>query len=167
MSRGFVKEDDQEEIPLVTLRAHLPNGVENYVTPNGLKELKHEQNSLIEERKILKDRSADNNRVQINYITAKLHLLEERINSAKIVDVESQAKNKIRFGATITLHKEEEDCKCQYQIVGVDEANVSSNKISFLSPIAKALQNKKIGDKITLKTPSGNRNMRIEAIEYQ
>lgn len=167
MSRGFVKEDDQEEVPLVTPRAHLPIGVENYVTPNGLKELKHEQNSLVEERKKLKEQSAENNRVQINYITAKLRLLEKRINSARIVDIANQPKYEIHFGATITLYKEEEGCECQYQIVGVDEANISSNKISFLSPVAKVLQNKKVGNEITLKTPKGNRKMRIKAIEYQ
>ncbi|MCK5822986.1 MAG: GreA/GreB family elongation factor [Bacteroidales bacterium] len=167
MSRGFVKEGDQEEIPLVPPRAHLPNGVANYVTPNGFEELKKEQNSLVDERQILKEQSTENNRVQINYITAKLRLLEDRINSAKIVDLANQTQNEVRFGATISLYKEEENCKFQYQIVGVDEANVSQNKVSFLSPIAKILRNKKTGDKFTLQTPKGNTNMKIEAIDYQ
>ena len=167
MSRGFVKEGDQEEIPLVPPRAYLPNGVTNYVTPNGFKELRHEQNSLISERKILKEQSAESNRVQINYITAKLRLLEERINSSKIVDLANQTQNEVHFGAIISLYKEEENCKAQYQIVGVDEANISQNKVSFLSPIAKILQNKKVGDKITLQTPKGKINMGIEAIDYQ
>lgn len=167
MSRGFVKEGDQEEIPLVPPRAYLPNGVANYVTPNGFEELKTERNSLIDERRILKEQSIESNRVQINYITAKLRLLEERINSAKIVDLANQTQNEVHFGATISLYKEEEDCISQYQIVGVDEANVSQNKVSFLSPIAKILRNKKTGDKITLQTPKGKINMRIEAIDYQ
>lgn len=166
MSRGFVKEEDQEETPLVTPRVHLPPGATNYVTPNGFEELKLEQNSLLEELKILREQSFDKNRVQINYLTAKLHLLEERINSAKIVDLARQAQNKVHFGAKVSLYKEEEDCKCQYQIVGVDEANISLNKVSFLSPIAKVLLNRKVGDKITLKTPMGHRVMRIEAIDY-
>jgi len=167
MSRGFVKEGDQEEAPLVTPRAHLPVGVVNYVTPNGLKDLKHEQHLLVEERKVLIEQSNENNRVQINYITAKLYLLEERINSARIVDLSTQAQDEIHFGATITLFKEEEDCECKYQIVGVDEANVSQNKVSFLSPLAKVLLNRKAGDIITLQTPKGKRYMKIEAIEYQ
>jgi len=167
MSRGFVKEDDQEETPLLTPRAHLPNGVANYVTPCGLQELNDEQDSLVEERKTLKEQSIENNRVQINHITAKLRLLEERINSAKIIDLAKQPQDEIHFGATITILKEEEDCECRYQIVGVDEANVSLNKVSFLSPFAKVLQNKKVGDDITLKTPKGDRKMRIEAIEYK
>ncbi len=52
MSRGFVKEGDQEETPLVTPRAHLPAGVVNFVTPKGLEELKEEQSALIEERRV-------------------------------------------------------------------------------------------------------------------
>ena len=166
MSRGFVKEDDQEEIPLVTPRAYLPAGHANYVTPTGFKALKAEQRVLVDERKALRAQSIENNRVQINYLTSKLALLEERINSAKIVDLSNQEQDKIRFGARITIYKKEEDCISRYQIVGVDEANVSQNKISFLSPLAKALLNKKAGDEIILHTPDGKRFIRIEAIEY-
>jgi len=166
MSRGFVKEEDQEETPLVTPRAHLPFGVVNYVTPNGLEELKEEQHLLIEEQKELIEQSNEINRVQINYITSKLSLLEDRINSARIVDVSNHPQNEIHFGATITLFKKIENCECQYQIVGVDEANISKNKISFLSPIAKVLLNKKVGDVIELQTPKGVRIMKIEDIEY-
>jgi transcription elongation factor GreB len=166
MSRGFVKEGDQEEVPIVIPRANLPDGVTNYVTPNGFEELKQEHKSLIEEQKILNEQASDTNRVQINYLTAKLHLLEDRMNSAKIVDLSKQAQNEVHFGALIKLYKEEENCHCQYQIVGIDEANISMDKISFLSPIAKVLLNKKIGDKIILKTPMGDRIMRIDAIEY-
>jgi len=166
MSRGFVKEGDQEETPMVPPRAHLPNGVTNYVTPNGFEELKNEQNSLIEERNVLKEQSAENNRVQINFINVKLRLLEDRINSAKIVDLTNQNQDEVLFGATITLLIEEEKTESQYQIVGVDEANVSRNKVSFLSPIAKVLQNKKVGDTITLNTPKGSKNLKITAIKY-
>ena len=166
MSRGFVKEDDQEETPLVTPRAYLPVGVFNYVTPSGLKYLMQEQDLLLEERNILIEQSNEVNRVQINYITTKLSLLEDRINSARIVDLSTQPQNEIRFGATITLFKINENCECQYQIVGVDEADVYHNKISFLSPIAKVLLNKKVGDIIILNTPNGDRNMKIVLIEY-
>lgn len=64
------------------------------------------------------------------------------MNSAKIVDLSKQAQNEVHFGALIKLYKEEENCHCQYQIVGIDEANISMDKISFLSPIAKVLLNK-------------------------
>ena len=92
--------------------------------------------------------------------------IDERINSAKIVDLARQPQNEIHFGSIVTLFKEVEDCECHYQIVGVDEANISLNKISFLSPIAMILLNKKKGDIVTLKTPKGNRVMQITNIEY-
>lgn len=167
MSRGFVKEDDQEEIPLVTPRAHLPFGIVNYVTPNGFKDLKEEKQLLVEEQKLLIEQSHENNRVQINHITSKLRLLEERINSARVVDLATQAQNEIHFGATVTLFKQQENNRCQYQIVGVDEANISQNKVSFLSPLAKILLTKKVGDSIALQTPKGERIMNVEAIDYK
>lgn len=166
MSRGFVKEGDQEEMPLVTPRAHLPAGVTNYVTPTGYDALMYERDTMISERKALIEQSDKDNRVDINYLTAKLNLLEERINSAKLIDLQKQTQNAISFGAKITVYKEEEKCDCKYQIVGVDEANISQNKVSFLSPFAKVLINKQVGDKISLKTPQGLRTMLVEKIEY-
>ncbi len=165
MSRGFVKEEDQEETPVLVPRAHLPNGVPNYVTVNGLDELNKERDELLAEKKQLAEQETDN-RVQINHITAKLNLLIGRINSAKVVEVNTSAQDEIHFGAKITLYKKDEDCTSEYQIVGVDEADIFENKISFLSPMAKALLNKKIGDEIILKTPKGDRVMQIKSIEY-
>ena len=166
MSRGFVREDDQEETPLVTPRASLPDGIDNYVTANGLNELEEEQDLLKKELKTLIDQSSEVNRVQINYISAKLNLLLERLNSARLIEMSSQVQYKILFGATVTLFKEKEKSHCQYQIVGVDEANFSKNKISFLSSLAKALINEKVGDSILLKTPKGERIIKVEAIDY-
>ncbi len=166
MSRGFVKEGDQEETPLVTPRVHLPPGVINYVTPHGLEDLKQEHKALVDERAILSEQSLEKNRLQINYLSAKLQLLEGRINSAKIADLARQPHDEVHFGAKVTLFKEAENCNCEYQIVGVDEANIALNKISFLSPIARVLVTKKVGNKVTLKTPKGSRLMLIEAIDY-
>jgi len=75
---------------MVAPRADLPLGVVNYVTIHSLTELKQEQTLLIDEQKILIEQSNEINRVQINYITSKLSLLEDRINSARIVDLSTQ-----------------------------------------------------------------------------
>lgn len=166
MSRGFVKEGDQEERPLVTPRAYLPDGVVNYVTPAGMNLLKDELNKLLEEKNSLKKETNKDNRVQIDYITAKLNLLEQRISSAKVIDLSIQPKGEVHFGAIITLYKEIENTICQYQIVGVDEADVAQNKVSFLSPIAKVLLTKKIGDIIELQTPRGKQVLKIDSITY-
>ncbi len=166
MSRGFVKEGDQEDVPIVAPRAYLPDGVTNYVTPAGLKALHIEREEWLEQREALIEQEDKDHRVQINYINANLNLLEERIHSAQVVDVSHQAKDTVLFGAKVTLYKKEEKSTCQYQIVGVDEANIAENKISFLSPLAKVLLTKKIDDIVTLKTPKGMRTMEVQSIEY-
>jgi transcription elongation factor GreB len=166
MSRGFVKEDDQEEVPMVPPRAHLPAGVPNYVTRAGMDELLAEQQALMDEIKTL-DISRDNERrIAVNHITAKLKLLNNRIAEARIIDLEEQPKDEIRFGATVTLNIEGTNDMETFQIVGVDEADISRGKISFLSPLARVLTNKKVGDKVVLKRPKGDIVFIIMNITY-
>ncbi|HOI50674.1 MAG TPA: hypothetical protein PK167_15270, partial [Prolixibacteraceae bacterium] len=86
MSRGFVKEGDQEELPVVPPRAHLPEGVTNYVTPAGMQALLDEKQQLIGERDQLNITRENEKRIALNYINAKLQLLNNRIAEAKIVD---------------------------------------------------------------------------------
>ncbi len=151
MSRGFVKEDDQEEIPIVPPRADLPEGIVNYVTPVGMNELLTEKQTLINEKNNLDSSNEDEKRIALNHINAKLHLLNNRIVTAKIVNIYEQAPDEIRFGAVITLRTEAHKNIQIFQIVGVDEADFSKRKISFTSPLARVLINKKIGDKAVLK----------------
>lgn len=193
MSRGFVKDGDQEEVPILTPRAFLPKGAPNYVTPNGLEELKKEKEELEKRIQTLKDESADRNRVKINYINAKVLQVDERINSARPIKPEDTDKGDgtVRFGAIVTLLKEDNYAKdsakstakdsaksgakdssksgaknCEYQIVGVDEANPDEHKVSFISPFARALLNKKIGELVKFEAPSGDRIMKILKIKY-
>ena len=151
MSRGFVKEDDQEEIPMVPQRAYLPAGVTNFVTRVGMNELLAEQQLLINEKENLSNSSENEKRIALNYINAKLQLLTNRIAEARIVNLKEQPQNEIRFGALVTLKTDTSVNVQTFQIVGVDEANISKGKISFISPFAKSLINKKIGDKVVLK----------------
>ena len=151
MSRGFVKEDDQEEIPMVPQRAYLPEGVTNFVTPFGMNQLLAEKQMLENERNNLNNANENEKRIDLNYINAKLQLLNNRIAEAKIVNSDEEPKNEIRFGATIILKTESSDNNQTFQIVGVDEADISKGKVSFISPLARVLINKKTGDKVTLK----------------
>ena len=151
MSRGFIKEDDQEEVPIVPPRAYLPEGVTNFVTRAGMDQLLAEEQMLIQEKDSLSSTGENEKRIALNYIKAKLKLLNNRIAEAKVVELKEQPLNEIRFGAIVTLKIEVTGNIQIFQIVGVDEANISRSKISFLSPLAKALINKKVGDKITLK----------------
>ena len=166
MSRGFVKEDDQEEIPIVPQRAYLPDGVTNFVTPFGMDQLLAEKQTLINERENLNSTSENERRIAANYINAKLQLLNNRIAAARVVNPNEQPQNEIRFGASVTLKTEGSGILQTFQITGVDEADISKGKISFISPLAKALINKKTGDKVVLKRPKEVTVFEIMEIAY-
>jgi transcription elongation factor GreB len=102
MSRGFVKEDDQEEIPIVPPRANLSVGVNNYVTQVGMDKLLAEKQMLLNERELLEITNEKERGIASNYINTKLQLLNNRISTAKIVDLNKQPQNEIRFGALVT-----------------------------------------------------------------
>ena len=166
MSRGFVKEEDQEEIPMVPPRADLPNGAVNYVTKIGYNNLLAERNGFLVEKESLQHDNENERRIASNLINAKLQLLNERIASAKIVDLKDQPQNEIRFGATITVVIDNAETPQQFQIVGVDEANIAKGKISFLSPIARLLISKHVGDTATLQLGKVERVFKIIEILY-
>ncbi|HEY9168714.1 MAG TPA: GreA/GreB family elongation factor [Lutibacter sp.] len=166
MSRGFVKEDDQEEIPIVPPRADLPEGVTNYVTQVGMDELLAEKKELANEKECLENTNEKERRIASNFINAKLQLLNNRISTAKIVDLSKQPQNEIRFGALVSLKIGNEAKLQRYQIVGVDEADISKGKISFISPIARLLTEKKEGDKVILKLVKEDRIFEIMKITY-
>ena len=166
MSRGFVKESDQEELPIVPPRADLPIGVINYVTQNGYDELISERDILFRERENLQISDDNEKRIAVNFIHAKLQLLLDRIATAKTIDLSEQPKDEIRFGASVSF-KIDADKKVQtYQIVGVDEADIAKRKIAFNSPIAKILIDKKVGDIAILQLEKVKRKFEIVAISY-
>jgi transcription elongation factor GreB len=167
MSRGFVKEDDQEEIPMVPQRAFLPEGVTNFVTSAGIDQLLAEKQLLVNEKENLVSVNDNEKRIALNFINAKLQLLNNRIAEARIVNLKEQPQNEIRFGASVTLKTQATGNTQTFQIVGVDEASISKGKISFLSPMAKLLINKKVGDKIILKRTEGDSVFEILNIAYR
>jgi transcription elongation factor GreB len=167
MSRGFVKEDDQEEVPIVPQRAYLPEGVTNFVTRAGMDQLLDERQMLIHEKDNLSSTNEIEKRIALNYINAKLQLLNNRIAEAKVVDLKEHPQNEIRFGALVTLKTEASGDIQIFQIVGVDEADISKGKISFISPLAKALINRKIGEKVTIKRTREDIVFKIKDIVYR
>ncbi|MBR0323505.1 MAG: GreA/GreB family elongation factor [Bacteroidales bacterium] len=153
MSRGFVKEGDQEEVPMILPRAFLPSGVTNCVTPEGLRLLHDEMESLKEEWS-----AAGSNYVTKNYLDAKMRLLSERISSAVVVDTTKANPDVVSFGMYVRYNDK------TIRIVGVDEADASKGLISFLSPIAKSLIGKKKGDKFEIKVPRGTETIEIQEV---
>ncbi len=165
MSRAFVKEDDQEEAPFIPPRAPLPAGATNYVTPTGMQALLAEKEELEKHKETafqIEDKSIK--RREISTINGKLNLLEERINSARILNPEDQPQDEVRFGAKVILDFNGKTQK--FQLVGVDEANVKEQKIAFTSPIAKAITGKKVGKTAELKLGNEIRNLKVLKINY-
>jgi len=153
MSRGFIKEGDQEEIPMVPLRAYLPEGVPNYVTKEGLDALKEELKNLEAERV-----KAGDNYIMVNFIDATIKQLVGRINSAVEVDLSKVSKDTVSFGAWVRYNGR------VVRIVGVDEADVNKGLVSFVSPIAKMLIGKKAGEAIELK---GKERVLVEEVSFE
>lgn len=167
MSRGFVKEGDQEEAPIIPPRAALPAGATNYVTPNGMTLLKAEREQLENERTALATTDEKQRRLELAVINGKLDLLNERLSSARILDPATQPKNEVRFGATVTFEMASTQNIQTFQIVGVDEADVAKRKIAFVAPIAMALTGHKAGQIVTLTLGKELRKLKIIAIKYE
>ncbi len=163
MSRGFVKDGDQEEVPIVPPRAFLPKGVINYVTREGMDALVSEKEEILSERDHLKGNETDR-RVTRNYLNAKLDLLEERIRTAVVADVKIKDPDAIGLGAFIHL-KINDSCRT-IRITGADEASAGKNCISFFSPLASALSGHKAGEKITVSLPAGVMDITVISVSY-
>lgn len=155
MSRGFVKEGDQEEIPIVPPRAFLPQNVPNYVTVEGLCALQEEMNSLKNE-----SRAAGNNYILRNFLEAKMFLLSERINSAVVVDLSSVTEDTVGFGAYVRYNDR------TIRIVGVDEADFAKGLLSFISPVAKAMIGRRVGESFEIEIPKGKEKITIREVSF-
>ena len=156
MSRGFIKEGDQEAIPMVPLRAYLPEGVPNYVTKEGLAALNEELQQLEAARA-----NVGEDYITGNFIDAKMKLLINRITSAVEVDLSKANKDTVSFGAWVRYNGR------VVRIVGVDEADVDRGLVSFISPIAKSLTGKKAGDIIELKGSGGVERIVVEEVSFE
>ncbi|WP_026916176.1 GreA/GreB family elongation factor [Christiangramia portivictoriae] len=166
MSRGFVKEDDQEEPIIVPPRAAIPDGVTNYVTPNGFEELHSEMKALEIERSEINTTDETEKRRAKGLIDGKIKLLAERIQSARVLNPTQQAQDEIRFGAHIKLKNHNTSHIQKFQIVGVDEANIKDQKIAFVAPIARAVTGKKVGETVDFKLGNETRTLEILEINY-
>ena len=138
---------------MVPPRAYLPDGVPNYVTKEGLDALKEELKNLEVERV-----KAGDNYIMVNFIDATIKQLVGRINSAVEVDLSKVSKDTVSFGAWVRYNGR------VVRIVGVDEADVNKGLVSFVSPIAKMLIGKKVGDVIELK---GKERIVVEEVSFE
>ena len=92
--------------------------------------------------------------------------LEDRLARAEVIDVSKLSGNSVMFGATVTVVDEDTEEEKRYQIVGENEADVRSGKVSITSPIARALIGKKIGDTVEVNTPGGGKSYEVVNVAF-
>lgn len=164
MSRGFVKESDQEEPVVVPPRASLPDKEINYVTLHGKDLLEKEKKDLEKQRAELDTKDETQRRRELSLIDGKLKFLVERLKTAQVIQPKNQNQGEVRFGAKVKF-KMNGNIQ-EFQITGVDEANVKEKKIAFVSPLAKAMTSKKQGDQFDFKLGDEIRPVEILEISY-
>lgn len=99
-------------------------------------------------------------------IEARVAELEDRLSRAEVIDPTMLKGDKVLFGATVTL-LDEDDKTVVYQIVGSEETDARGGRISYTSPIGRALIGRRIGDEVEVITPSGERYFEIAAIAFK
>ena len=183
VNKAFVKEndggDDDEEL---SPALRLPAGSKNYMTRRGYDALRAELDQLvrIERPKLVEtvawaagngDRSENGDYIygkkRLREIDRRIRFLIKRIESAEVVDPERQQElEQVFFGATVSFCDLDTDEEQTWQIVGVDEANASDGRISWISPLARALMKAKEGDTVRFQSPAGAREVEIVAVRY-
>jgi transcription elongation factor GreA len=106
-------------------------------------------------------------REQQGFIEGRIGEIEARLSAAEIIDVASlPATGRVVFGATVELEDQDEGAPVTYQIVGEDEADIRSGRISVTSPIARALIGKSSGDVVDVAAPGRTRSYEIVSVKY-
>jgi transcription elongation factor GreB len=186
MNKAFVKETEEggdEESLMPSLR--LPPGSKNYMTPHGYQILRVELEGLlrVERPKIVEivawaagngDRSENGDYIygkkRLREIDRRVRFLTGRIDNAEVVDPSARRESdQVFFGATVTICDANGDATTEqdWQIVGIDEADVSTGKISWVSPLARALLKAREGDVVRFMSPSGMREVEVVAVRYE
>jgi transcription elongation factor GreB len=169
MSRAFVKEPDggvpDEGLPERQISDH-----PNYVTPEGLRQLEQRVGDLEERRLELlaaaeqdDDGTAEQER---EYVDRDLRYYTKRLETAIPVDPRRQPRRMVKFGAAVTVTQKQDGSKLTFTIVGEDEADPEQGKISYVSPLAAALLDARVGATVRWRRPKGDRDLTIEEVDY-
>jgi transcription elongation factor GreB len=182
MNKAFVKESDgDEDEEALALAQAIPAGAKNYITPAGYQRIKDELLQLIdvERPEVVKvvhwaasngDRSENGDYIygkrRLRQIDGRIRFLTKRMDTAAVVDPSVHFGNdQIFFGATVRYSTAAGDEHC-VTIVGIDELDPLKGKISWVSPVARALTKAREGDLITLQTPLGPEELEVLSVEY-
>jgi transcription elongation factor GreB len=178
MSKAFVREsEDDDEMP-----AHEPAPVpaKNYMSPAGFARLKAELRNLVEVERpeVVRtvswaakngDRSENGDylygKKRLREIDRRVRFLIKRLEAAEVVDAAGRDSDQVFFGATVDLATASGERTIT--IVGIDETDTAKGRVSWISPIAKALIKARAGDTVTLRTPGGPEQLEILDVRYE
>ncbi len=103
---------------------------------------------------------------QQGMIEARIKELEAKISRAEVIDPKRVSGDRIQFGAEVTVLDEETEKEATYLIVGADEGDIQGGRLSYSSPLARALMGKTVGQSVEINTPSGPRNYEVTKVRY-
>lgn len=180
MNKAFVKETEDDDA-LDAATPSIPTGTKNYMTPEGHRRMKEELLHLIdvERPEVVRvvswaasngDRSENGDYIygkrRLREIDRRIRFLTKRLDIAEVVDPSVHHGNdQIFFGATITYENQAGE-EFTVTIVGIDELDPLNGKISWISPVARALTKAREGDTMVLKTPAGIDELTILSVSY-
>jgi transcription elongation factor GreB len=171
------EEEDEDGAPPI------PAGTKNYITPAGYRRLKDEALHLLDKERpeVVRvvqwaasngDRSENADYIygkrRLREIDRRIRFLTKRLDLAEVVDptARDEDTDQVFFGATVTV-ADEDGTENTYTIVGIDEADVTRGRISWISPLARALLKRREGEQITFKAPGGDQVLEIVSVEYK
>lgn len=163
MSRAFVKESDFEQ-PADDYTDRPQSSSPNYVTPRGHRALEARHQALALERAGLPEDSDDPLvKQRILEVERDLRYYQGRLEKAVVVDPSAQPTDEVHFGSRVTVEDENGE-RHEFSIVGEDEVDVATGRVSWASPLAKAMIGNRVGDTVTWHRPAGDLQLEIVAI---
>jgi transcription elongation factor GreB len=181
MSKAFVKDSEDDGADPPDGVPALPKGLKNYITPDGHRRLHEEMQQLLREErpKVVEivawaagngDRSENGDylygKQKLRAIDRRIRFLSKRLEAAEIVDpVRQTRRDQVFFGATVT-YADKTGAERTVTIVGIDEIEFGEARVSWISPIARALLKAHEGDVVELRTPTGIEPIEVVEIRY-
>ncbi|MEK9776945.1 MAG: transcription elongation factor GreB [Quisquiliibacterium sp.] len=181
MSKAFVREDDSDEDDLQQTEQQAPAGAKNYITPAGHARIRAELLQLIdvERPEVVRtvswaasngDRSENGDYIygkrRLREIDRRIRFLTKRLDIAEVVDPVRQAGlDQVFFGATVSFMRNGDKTE-QITIVGIDEVDPLRGRVSWISPVARALMKSREGDVVSLHTPAGVDELEVLSVAY-
>ena len=181
MNKAFTRESDGDDEEELEASLQLPEGTRNYITPGGYAHIKDELDHLLRTERpqvvdavhwaaLNGDRSENGDYIygkrRLREIDRRIRFLTKRLDLAEVVDPARQENaDQVFFGATVTILDEQGE-EQTYQIVGVDETDFARGRISWVSPLARALLKAREGDMVRFQSPAGWREIEVLTVAY-